>query len=144
MKKYAELSELEQHKIRNHIAHLYAMSSVDGKFSKSEAEAIIRICERYGIKRQDITEIFEDKATFDYTLPSDSCEKLEQMYDFVTVVVADGTIATKELDLCKEMARLLKLPLDNINHLLITMVESIQNNRTFDQVKMNLYAIIHP
>lgn len=143
MKKYNDLSELDQYKIKNHIANLFALSSIDGKFSKSEAETILRICDRYGIVRQDISEMKKDGVTFEYSIPSDTYEKLEQIYDFVTLILADGTIDTKELDLCRELTKILQIDQKNINNLMMTMIENIQKDRSFEEVRMNLYAIVH-
>lgn len=142
MKKYIELSELEQYKIKNHIGNLFSISSVDGKFSNSEAKAILKICERYQISRQEINDMIkEGSSSKDYVIPSDTFEKLDQVYDFVTLILADGSIDTKELELCKEIAKAIKIETKNINNLLLTMVEYIQNGKPFDEVKGDLYKI---
>ena len=144
MKRYLELSELEQYKVKNHIGNLFALSSVDGKFSKSEAEAILKICERYGIERQEINEMIkEGSSTKTYVIPSDTYEKLEQIYDFVTLILADGTIDTKELELCKEITRVLKIEQKNINNLILTMVDYVKENKEFFAIKSSLYSLIN-
>lgn len=141
MAKFQELSEIEQYKVKNHIANLVAISSVDGKFSKSEAEAILKICERYGLQRQDINEMIKDGSTSNYVIPADSYEKLEQIYDFVTLILADGSIDTKELDLCREITKLLQINQANINNLIMNMVDDVRDGKKFDEVKTHLYAI---
>ena len=142
IKKYKELSEIEKHKIKTHISNLISISKIDGKFSKSEIEAIFKICERYGVNRQELEDIMESNAT-DYIVPSDSFEKLEQIYDFVSVIIADNNIDPKEIDLCKEIAKTIKLKEENINNLILTIVDDIRRGRKYEDVKMNLYAIVH-
>lgn len=144
MKKFLELSELERYKIKNHIGNLFSISSVDGKFSNSEAKAILKICERYQISRQEINEMIEEGGSSkSYVIPSDTYEKLDQVYDFVTLILADGTIDTKELELCKEITKALNINQKNVNNLLLTMVEHIENKKLFSEIKHSLYAIVN-
>ena len=144
MKKYTDLTELEQYKIKNHIGNLFYLAHVDGKFSKSEAEAILKICERYGINRQDINEMLKSsEMKIQAIIPSDTIERLEQIFDFITLIVADGSINIKELMICKQLAGLLHINKKNLNNLILSVVELIEEGKSFYEVKEDLYTMVN-
>ncbi|MDX2188328.1 MAG: hypothetical protein SFY32_00570 [Bacteroidota bacterium] len=142
MKKFEDLSEIDQYKIRNHISNLVKLSLVDGKLSKSEVEILLSICDRYNMPKQEFVQIMKDGYTTNYIIPSDSYEKLEQIYDFVLLMLADKTMDPKELDLCKNLCKILRIKDEAINNLILTVIDCIQEDKSFDSEKMNLYAII--
>jgi uncharacterized tellurite resistance protein B-like protein len=144
MKKYNQLTDIEQYKIKNHIGNLFYLSTVDGKFSKSEGEVILKICDRYGINRQEIYEMLKDSdGKIQSIIPSDTMERLEQIFDFITIIVADGSINIKELMICKQLAGLLHINKKNLNNLILTIVEQIEEGKTFEDVKLELYHLVN-
>lgn len=142
MKKYNQLSELERYKIKNHIGSLAKLVMIDGKLSKSEAEKILNIAERYGFPKIELVELIREGYEALYIVPATSDEKLEQLFDFVSVTLADGSIDMKELDLCKQIANSLKIDTSKTNALIMTMVDFIQENKNYQEVKENLHILL--
>ncbi|TAG53979.1 MAG: TerB family tellurite resistance protein [Cytophagales bacterium] len=141
MKSYNQLSELEKYKIKNHIGSLAKLVMIDGKLSKSEAEKILTIAERYGFPKIELVELIREGYEALYIVPATSDEKLEQLFDFVSVTLADGSIAMKELDLCKQIAASLKIDTSKINSLIMAMVDCIQEDKDFEKSKERLHLL---
>ncbi len=142
MKSYTQLSELEKYKIKNHIGSLAKLVMIDGKLSKSEVGIMLSIAERYGFPKADLVELVRDGYEALYIVPATSEEKLEQLYDFITVTLADDTINLKELDLCKQIAETLHIPTSKINPLIMQMVEFSRNNSNFIDIKNELIQLL--
>lgn len=143
MKSYLQLSELEKYKIKNHIGSLAKLVMIDGKLSKSEVGKILAIAERYGFPKADLHEIVREGYEAQYIVPSTSEEKLEQLYDFITVTLADDSINIKELDLCKHIAETLKIPANKINPIIMQMVDDCMANKSYTDAKNNLLDLLH-
>ncbi|MDX2194833.1 MAG: hypothetical protein NW207_00315 [Cytophagales bacterium] len=140
MKNFEKLPQIEQYKVKNHISNLVNLCTIDGKFSKSEYEIMLSICDRYGLPKSEFVDIIKGNFASEYIIPSDTYEKLEQLYDFVRVTLADHKIETGELEVCKHVAMTLQIKKEAINSLIMSMIEYINAGSTFDSVKMHLYA----
>jgi uncharacterized tellurite resistance protein B-like protein len=142
MKKYEQLSDLEKYKIKNHIGNLMKLVMIDGKLSKSEADKIMSITQRYGFPKTELVELIREGYDNSYIVPSSTSEKLEQLYDFVTVTVADDTIDLKELDLCRQIAASLKINTSKINGLIMEMIDYVRQDKEYVQVKDQILKLI--
>lgn len=142
MKKYTELSDLEKYKIKNHIGSLAKLVMIDGKLSKSEVEIMMTITERYGFPKTELIEMIREGHDSEYLVPSTTDEKLEQLYDFISVTLADKNIDMKELDLCKNIALSLQIKQENINIIIMQMIEYIQKNIEFKGIVKELHDLL--
>lgn len=142
MKKYNELPELDKYKIKNHIGSLVKLVLIDGKLSKSEVEIMTAITERYGFPKVELIEMIREGHETQYLVPSTTHEKLEQLYDFISVTLADKNIDVKELDLCKNIAKSLGINPSKINEIIMKMIEFIQQDFEFKQVANHLYPLL--
>lgn len=142
MKKYYELSELEKYKIKNHIGSLAKLVLIDGKLSKSEVEIMTAITERYGFPKTELIEMIREGHETQYLVPSTTDEKLEQLYDFISVTLADKNIDIKELDLCKNIAKSLTIKEEKINEIIMQMITHIQKDLDYKQVAKELHKLL--
>lgn len=142
MKKYTELSDLEKYKIKNHIGSLAKLVLIDGKLSKSEVEIMTAITERYGFPKIELLEMIREGHDTQYLVPSTTDEKLEQLYDFISVTLADKNIDIKELDLCKNIAKSLEIKEDKINIIIMQMIEYIQKDLEYKQAAKSLHDLL--
>lgn len=141
MKKYTELSELEKYKIKNHIGSLANLVMIDGKLSKSEVEIMLSITERYGFPKSELVELIREGFEIQYLVPCTTDEKLEQLYDFVSVTLADKNIDLKELDLCKKIAKSLTINEEKTNTIIMKMIDCIQNAKEYAEVASVLHDL---
>lgn len=131
--KYEDLSEIDRYKVKNHISNLIQLSRIDGRFTKSEAEIVLSICQRYGFPRNELQEIIQQNSATEYLIPASTEEKVEQLFDFLTMILADGKIDPKELQLCKHIANELMFTQAQINFLIIEIIEMIGNGLTYHE-----------
>lgn len=104
------LTIFEPKKIRqekSHLRNLILLAMADGNLSQTECKVIYKIGRLRGLKDDEIAELFEDKTREKaiQTTPSTDHERFDQLYDLVTVMLADGKVADSEMDFCINVAQ---------------------------------------
>lgn len=93
---------------KSHLKNLVQLAMADGNLSQSERKAIYKIGAIRGLKDDEIAELFENDQTDDKTemsRPSTDTERFDQLFDLVTVMLADGKVTDSEMDFCINVAK---------------------------------------
>ena len=86
-----------------HVRNLVALANVDGHIHTSELKFIQKIGKKYGLKTRQIDALVEKRDEWKVELPKHPEEALDQMYDLILMVYADGRVDKKELEFCRHM-----------------------------------------
>lgn len=90
---------------KSHLRNLILLANADGELSKTEADVIFKIGESRGLKKEEITVLFEEELKKESILvPDNDTERFNQIFDLVTVMLADGKVEDNEIDFCIEVA----------------------------------------
>ena len=93
---------------KSHLKNLILLAMADGSLSPSECEVIYKIGAVRGLKEDEISELFENRQSEDKTelgTPLTDTERYDQLFDLVTVMLADGKVADSEMDFCINVAQ---------------------------------------
>jgi len=88
-----------------HVRNLVALANVDGHIHSSELKFIQKIGKKYGLKPRQIDSLVERRDDWEIEIPKHPEESLDQMYDLILMVYADGKVDNKELEFCSHMLK---------------------------------------
>jgi len=88
---------------KKHLRNLVALANVDGHLHKDERALIYRLGEKYGLKERQITKIIENDKEQVLYVPERDEEKMDQLFDLLQMVYADGVVDDSEVDFCKDV-----------------------------------------
>ncbi|MGP2570717.1 hypothetical protein ACT4R9_05960 [Ornithobacterium rhinotracheale] len=81
--------------LKNHLVNLYLIALSDGHFDPEELEVILKISEERGVSREEFEKtIVQPNVSFH--IPNGFMERIQFLYDFVKVILADGKIEPEE------------------------------------------------
>lgn len=88
---------------KKHLRNLVALANIDGHLHKDERALIYRLGEKYGLKERQVTRIIENDKEQVLYVPERDEEKMDQLFDLLQMVYADGVVDDNEVDFCKEV-----------------------------------------
>ncbi|MFV0217073.1 hypothetical protein OBJ92_08535 [Empedobacter falsenii] len=103
--KILELFDSRDKKKRlSHIANLLAMAGMDGNADERELAFINSVVKNKGVTLSERNRILTRPKSVKFYVPESNTEKLEQLFDLVLVMIADGEIHENEKLFCKVIA----------------------------------------
>ncbi len=88
---------------------MIALAMADGQFTREEEHVLFATAHRLGMSEEELDSIKADSSTIEFNPPESYGEKIEQIYDFISLVSVDGNIDEAEIELCKSLALKLNL-----------------------------------
>ena len=88
---------------KKHLRNLVALANSDGHLHKDERALIYRIGEKYGLKKRQVTFIIEDVKQQELFVPEKDDDKMDQLYDLLQMIYADGVVDDNEVIFCKDV-----------------------------------------
>lgn len=113
----------DKKKRRSHFKNLFAVAWVDGEVSRAEMDLIIGLAEKFQMTTPEVTKIIRNPESVSHHLPKKPGERMEHLYDLVTVMLIDGRIDERELILCKSLAARLGFKEEILDSLIREMME---------------------
>ncbi len=88
---------------KNHLKNLIALAMIDGHFHADEEKMIYKVGEMYGLKDRQISVLIAEYKATDLHIPDSFDKKMEQLYDLVRMVYADGVVEDQEIEFCQHL-----------------------------------------
>ena len=117
----------DKKKRRSHFKNLFAVARADGEVARSEMDLVIGLAEKFHMTTEEVTKIIRNPEAVPLVTPKSPEERIEHLYDLVTVMMVDGQINEKELFLCKSLAVKLGLEEDSVDSLVRDLIEMAMN-----------------
>ena len=86
------------------VKNLIAVMLADSKIEDNEKVHLGRICQRYGITDKQFKEILQKPQDIKFTVPQDPNARMQQLIDIVWMMMIDGHIDQREMDMCIALA----------------------------------------
>jgi hypothetical protein len=109
---FFEYQSLQNKKM--HLQNLVALAEADGKLHADEIDLLNKIGKHYGLKKNQILEIFRDQSESEMKIPVNFDQKINQLFEMVKLMMIDKVIDEKEMEIAQEMASKLKFGEDII------------------------------
>ena len=111
------------------VKNVIAVMLADGRIDPSEMKFLAIVCKRVGISERDLKDILDNPQSITFT-PADSLdERMKQLLDIVLMMLADGHIDERELDLCISIGRLLGFQPSAITRTVEAVVDQVERSR---------------
>ena len=88
---------------KNHLRNLIALAKADGHLHTEEEKMLYKMGEKYGLKDRQIASLIRSNKKTDLQIPESHEQKMNQLYDLVTMVYADGVVEKSEVVFCEEL-----------------------------------------
>lgn len=82
--------------LKSHFLNLYSLALADTQVDTSELEELFKIGEEHGISKSEIDALLLHPENVKLFVPNDTITKVEYLYDFVKIILADGRVDERE------------------------------------------------
>ena len=89
---------------KEHFLQLIQVASADGVVDKLELELLHRMGKNLGFTEPEIDNLLQSKDSKIYTPPYELEKRFHQLYDIVSMALADGVIFKNEMQMIKKLA----------------------------------------
>lgn len=120
-------SNYDKQKRRSHFKNLFALAQVDGEVSRAEMDLVVGLAEKFHMSTKEVTKIIRDPSAVPLVRVKTPEERLENLYDLITVMLVDGRTDERELFLCKSLGVKLGCDADTIDSLVRELMEMSEN-----------------
>ncbi|MEY5069835.1 MAG: hypothetical protein RLZ47_1697, partial [Bacteroidota bacterium] len=83
-------------KLKGHFLNLYHLALSDAEVDTTELTMLYKIGEERGVLRSEIDDILIRPDRIKFSPPETVFEKIESLYDFARIILADGKIDENE------------------------------------------------
>jgi hypothetical protein len=83
--------------LKSHFLNLYAMALTDSQFDEKEIHMLYKLSEDKGISRTDLDNLLLNPASVKFHFPETLSERIEYLYDYSRMILADDHIDEEEL-----------------------------------------------
>jgi hypothetical protein len=133
---------LLDHELKSHFLNLYFLALSDTQIDSQELEMLYKLGQERGIKKEEIERIILHPDSIKFTVPQDTITKIEYLYDYVTMILADGKIDEHEELTLKKFCTKFGFDEQNIPAIMQFLIEEAMNgtdkNLIIEQVKQTL------
>src|SRR5438270_116214 len=114
--------------LKSHFLNLYSMALADTEFDESEIVTLYKIGSERGIEKTEIDTIILNPATVKFSLPNTTKEKVEYLYDYAKMILADGKVEDYEVKTFEKFCIKFEFEKENIPSIIEFLIEAAKNN----------------
>lgn len=126
---------------KGHMKNLLEVAYSDGEFDELEIEYLLSLAGRFNISEAELKLIKENPGLVDYQAPTRDQQRFEHLYQLVNMMMIDGAIHEREVEICKKYAIKLSLRPEFVDDMVIAIPESRANEVPTDVVIARLLKI---
>lgn len=142
--KFVELFDSRDKKRRlSHIRNLIILAIADGHLDQTEKSLITTIAIRVGITPSELDRLIDRPGSINFYPPSSYRERIEQLFDMVLVMMADGEIHDNELTFCKAVAARLGFHMQIIDAIIESIIDSVKAGLEAERIISRLMQYEH-
>lgn len=130
----------DKKKRKSHFKNLLAVAMSDSNLANVEFDFIIGLANKCYMTQDEVRRVIDHPEQINFYPPQTTRERIDQLYDLVTVMLVDGTIDPRELEICKTFAMRLGFRPAIIDQMIKDVVEYIVNGITAEIAMDNLLA----
>lgn len=120
--------------VKSHFLNLFSIALSDSTMDPVELKMLYNIGLEKGIKKEEVDFIINNPHKVRFYKPVTILESIDQLYDLVRMVLADGVIDPRELTVCSTIAEKLGFQKENIPDLVDFLIEEKRKNTPKDEL----------
>ena len=106
---------LEQKRNISHFANIVRIAKSDNKIATEEIEFLAKVSHKYNISDEKFGEILRNPEKVHTIAHLDCLERIERLYDLLTMVKADHRIEKEEVSMLRRITTGLAFPLNRVD-----------------------------
>ncbi len=114
---------LEQKRNISHFANIVRIAKSDNKIATEEIEFLAKVSHKYNISDEKFREILRSPEKVPTIAHLDCLERIERLYDLVTMVMADHHIEKEEVSMLRRITTGLAFPLNRVDMVVDRSIE---------------------
>nr|WKN35858.1 TerB family tellurite resistance protein [Tunicatimonas sp. TK19036] len=126
---------------RGHLKNLIEVAYSDGEFDSVEVDYLLSLAGRFNISEAELKNIKDNPDTIEYEPPTRDQQRFEHLYQLVNMMMIDGVIHDKEIDICKKYAQRLNLRPEFVDDMVEAIPESREKELPTDAVISRLLKL---
>ena len=126
---------------KGHMKNLLEVAYSDGEFNNLEVDYLLSLAGRFNISEAELKLIKENPGMVEYQAPTRDQQRFEHLYQLVNMMMMDGLIHEKEVEICKKYALKLNLRPEFVDDMVEAIPESRANEVPSDLVIARLLRI---
>lgn len=131
-----------EEKLKKYFLNLYAMALADEYFDTEEQAVLYEIAKEKGITKEELDSvIFNEKIAEPY-IPLTFFEKIENLTNISKIILADGKIEQKELDLLKFYILKFGFEKDKINIIADKLLNDVKERKDIKDISSSIKNIL--
>lgn len=103
---------------KNHLRNLIALAKADGTLHTDEEKMIYKLGEKYGLKDRQVASLLRSNKELELRIPESDEEKMDQLYDIVMMIYADGVVEDSEVEFCEDIVEKFSFNKEIVNWLI--------------------------
>jgi Tellurite resistance protein TerB. len=99
-----QLDNAETKAKKSHVKNLFLVALADGRLENIEFDFILHVADNLYLDRQTVREIHGNLNDISFFIPTHEKQRLDQIYDLVSLALVDGELNDQEILVCKNIA----------------------------------------
>lgn len=120
--------------LKSHFLRLYQIAFSDDEFSVSELKMLYELADKRGVAKADLDSLLLNPVTDFNELPKSINTRIEYLYDFGCMILADGIITTDERNAFKKYCRVFEFLEENIEEITTYLLDCIKKGTSKDEI----------
>ena len=108
-----------------HLKNLLELAMADGQFDDIEAEYLLSLAQRFNISEGELKKLKENLDSVEYKPPVNDREKFDHLHQLVRMMLMDGEIHDREMEICKVLAARLELKAELVDDFVKAIGEDV-------------------
>jgi hypothetical protein len=90
------------HTLKSHFLNLYSLALADTQIDTTELETLYELGQQRGVLKEEIDQLILNPENVKPFIPQDTLTKVECLYDFVKIILADGIVDDREKEMLEK------------------------------------------
>lgn len=125
MHPYPDITLIHMTLKKSHFSRLARMAMVDGHIDEREKDLLFTLAAKLGLSQQEFADVLVNSHKIPFVAPTEIQERVEQLFELVHMMMADGTEMPEERSFCEEMALKLDFSAEHIPAIIDLIVAEI-------------------
>lgn len=129
-------------KLKSHFLNLYSLALADNEVDTSELEVLFQIGNEHGVSKEEIEKLLLNPDLVETSIPNDTLTKVQHLYDFVQIILADGVVDDREKAALKRFCQNFGFEEQHIPNIMEFLIEEgkkgTEKEAIIEQVKQTL------
>ena len=134
----SQAKDLSHQKNRGILQNLISVMVADCRIDPAETRFLEKMCQRMGISREELADVFLNLGMIKEYVPDQPQERIAQLLDMVFMMMVDGHIDDREVDVCKLAAQRFGFDAAVID----TIIESLEQGKEREEIGRLLQASV--